>query len=208
MNKTTVHGESLFRALTKIQTSREVMSRLLSATSFPFFQKCPRVSVIKNLSARANELPEFTCSTYTSVPSFRFSFRGSIRTYPRSGFRSGGTSAKTTSFGNHLLGSSENKCEVAAWELQIEILGKALSSPTHSHYLHHLDIPDCFTRHLSQSSKPTRSCIPPRASTPNKAWTNPAESVCPRPGWEARGWVQGGGRGLQLLVGLFKWWVC
>ena len=30
-----------------------------------------------------------------NVPSFRFSFRGSMRTYPRSGFHSGGTSECT-----------------------------------------------------------------------------------------------------------------
>ena len=33
---------------------------------------------------------------HANVPSFRFSFRGNIRMYPRSGFRSEGTSAKTT----------------------------------------------------------------------------------------------------------------
>ena len=37
-----------------------------------------------------------------------FSFRGNIRTYPRSGFRSGGTSAKTTLLETTLLGSSES----------------------------------------------------------------------------------------------------
>ena len=37
-----------------------------------------------------------------------YSFRGNIRTYPRSGFRSGGTSAKTTVLETTLLGSSEN----------------------------------------------------------------------------------------------------
>ena len=56
-----------------------------------------------------------------NVPSFRFSFRGNMRTYPRSGFsfqgsirtylrsgfRSGGTSAKTTLLETTLLGSSE-----------------------------------------------------------------------------------------------------
>ena len=41
-----------------------------------------------------------------NVPSFRFSFRGNMRTYPRSGFRSvgfrsGGTSATTTVLENH-----------------------------------------------------------------------------------------------------------
>ena len=30
-----------------------------------------------------------------NVPSFQFSFRGNMRTYPRSGFRSGGTSERT-----------------------------------------------------------------------------------------------------------------
>ena len=35
-----------------------------------------------------------------NVPSFRFSFRGNIRMYPRSGFRSGGKPAKTTLWEN------------------------------------------------------------------------------------------------------------
>ena len=38
---------------------------------------------------------------HANVPSFRFSFRGNIRMYPRSGFHSGGTSAKTTLLENH-----------------------------------------------------------------------------------------------------------
>ena len=56
-----------------------------------------------------------------NVPSFRFSFRGNMRTYPRSGFRSGGTSectlvpvfrsgetsAKTTLFINPWFGGPE-----------------------------------------------------------------------------------------------------
>ena len=55
-----------------------------------------------------------------NVPSFQFSFQGNMRTYPRSGFRSGenpnvpsfrfsfrGTSAKTTLLETTLLGSSE-----------------------------------------------------------------------------------------------------
>ena len=58
-----------------------------------------------------------------NVPSFRFSFRGNMRTYPRSGFsfrgnirtypgsgfRSGGTSAKTTLLETTLLGSSDKR---------------------------------------------------------------------------------------------------
>ena len=57
-----------------------------------------------------------------NVPSFRFSFRGNLRMYPRSSFRSGGTSkrtlvpvfrsggtsAKTTLLETTLLGSSED----------------------------------------------------------------------------------------------------
>ena len=49
----------------------------------------------------------------THVPVFipgnlraRFSFRGNVRMYPRSGFRSGGTSTKTTLLENHLFGIS------------------------------------------------------------------------------------------------------
>ena len=40
---------------------------------------------------------------HANVPSFWFSFWGKIRTYPRSGFRSGGTSAKTTLLETTLL---------------------------------------------------------------------------------------------------------
>ena len=36
----------------------------------------------------------FVPGEHANVPSFRFSFWGNIRMYPRSGFRSGGTSAK------------------------------------------------------------------------------------------------------------------
>ena len=43
----------------------------------------------------------FVSGEDAKVPSFRFSFRGNMRTYPRSGFRSGGTSAKTTLWENH-----------------------------------------------------------------------------------------------------------
>ena len=51
----------------------------------------------------------FVLGQHANVPSFRFSFRGNIRMYPRSGFRSGGTSAKTTLLETNLLGSSENR---------------------------------------------------------------------------------------------------
>ena len=41
-------------------------------------------------------VPVFVPGEHANVPSFRFSFRGNIRMYPHSGFRSGGTFAKTT----------------------------------------------------------------------------------------------------------------
>ena len=40
-------------------------------------------------------VPVFVPGEHPNVPSFRFSFRGNIRTYPRSGFRPGGTSERT-----------------------------------------------------------------------------------------------------------------
>ena len=46
-------------------------------------------------------VPVFVPGEHSNGPSFRFSFRGNIRMYPRSGFRSGGTSAKTTLLENH-----------------------------------------------------------------------------------------------------------
>ena len=46
-------------------------------------------------------VPVFAPREHANVPSFRFSFRGNIRMYPRSGFRSGGTSAKTTLLEDH-----------------------------------------------------------------------------------------------------------
>ena len=52
-----------------------------------------------------------------NVPSFRFSFRGNMRTHPRSGFRSGGTSAKTTLLETTLLGSSESGPKVTTFVL-------------------------------------------------------------------------------------------
>ena len=45
---------------------------------------------------------------HENVPSFRFSFWGNIRMYPRSGFRSGGTSAKTTLLETFFLSTPEN----------------------------------------------------------------------------------------------------
>ena len=51
-----------------------------------------------------------------NVPSFRFSFQGNIRMYPRSGFRSGGTSAKTTLLENHPFGNPRANSN---WELRI-----------------------------------------------------------------------------------------
>ena len=52
-------------------------------------------------------VPVFVPGEHANIPSFRFSVRGNMRTYPRSGFRSGGTSAKTTLLETTLLGSSE-----------------------------------------------------------------------------------------------------
>ena len=52
-----------------------------------FWRTCPRSG--------------FRSEERANVPLFRFSFRGNIRMYPRSGFRSGGTSAKTTLLENH-----------------------------------------------------------------------------------------------------------
>ena len=46
-----------------------------------------------------------------NVPSFRFLFRGNIRMYPRSGFRSRGTSAKTTLLETTLLPTPETSFE-------------------------------------------------------------------------------------------------
>ena len=43
-----------------------------------------------------------------NVPSFWFSFQGNMRMYPRSGLRSGGTSAKTTLLETTLLATPEN----------------------------------------------------------------------------------------------------
>ena len=43
-------------------------------------------------------VPVFVPGEHANVPSLRFSFRENIRMYPRSGFRSDGTSAKTTLF--------------------------------------------------------------------------------------------------------------
>ena len=43
-----------------------------------------------------------------NMPSFQFSFRGNMRMYSCSGFRSGGTSAKTTLLENHPLSTPEN----------------------------------------------------------------------------------------------------
>ena len=56
------------------------------------------------------KVPSFRFSFRGNIrtyPSFRFSFRGNIRMYPRSGFRSGGTSAKTTLLETTLLSPSE-----------------------------------------------------------------------------------------------------
>ena len=50
----------------------------------------------------------FVPREHANVPSFRFSFRGNIRMYPRSGFRSGGTSAKTALLENHPFGNPRN----------------------------------------------------------------------------------------------------
>ena len=46
-------------------------------------------------------VPVFVPGEHANVPSFWFSFRGNIQMYPRSGFRSGGTSSKTTLLENH-----------------------------------------------------------------------------------------------------------
>ena len=43
---------------------------------------------------------------HANVPSFRFLFRGNIGMYPRSGFRSSGTSAKTILLENHPFANS------------------------------------------------------------------------------------------------------
>ena len=50
-------------------------------------------------------VPVFIPGEHANVPSFRFSFWGNIRMYPRFGFRSGGTSAKTTLLENHPFGN-------------------------------------------------------------------------------------------------------
>ena len=52
-------------------------------------------------------VPVFVPGEHANVPSFRFSFWGNIRMYPRSGFRSGGTSAKTTLLETTLLGTPD-----------------------------------------------------------------------------------------------------
>ena len=46
-------------------------------------------------------------SVGAQVPLFRFFVPGNMRTYPRSGFRSGGTSAKTTLLETTLLGTPD-----------------------------------------------------------------------------------------------------
>ena len=57
----------------------------------------------------------FRSGEHANVPLFRFSFRGNIRMYPRSGFRSGGTSAKTTLLETTLLGTPENQSAHSWW---------------------------------------------------------------------------------------------
>ena len=54
-------------------------------------------------------VPVFRCGEHPNVPSFRIFVAGNIRMYPRSGFRSGGTSAKTTLLETTLLGSSDRQ---------------------------------------------------------------------------------------------------
>ena len=56
----------------------------------------PRAVSYKGGFGERTLVPVFVLGEYANVPSFWFSFRGNIRMYPRSGFRSGGTSAKTT----------------------------------------------------------------------------------------------------------------
>ena len=46
-------------------------------------------------------VPVFVPGEHAKVPSFRLPFWGNSRTYPRSSFRSGGTSAKTTLLEDH-----------------------------------------------------------------------------------------------------------
>ena len=46
-------------------------------------------------------VPVFVPGEHANVASFRFSFRGNMRTYPRSGFRSGEHPPKPPFFGNH-----------------------------------------------------------------------------------------------------------
>ena len=48
-------------------------------------------------------VPVFVPGEHANVPLFRFSFRGNIGMYPRSGFRSGGTSAKPSFWKTTLL---------------------------------------------------------------------------------------------------------
>ena len=59
-------------------------------------------------------VPVFFLGGHANVPSFRLSFQWNIRMYPRSGFRSGGTSPKTTLLETTLLSTPE-KCQTIGY---------------------------------------------------------------------------------------------
>ena len=60
-------------------------------------------------------VPVFVLGEHANVHSFQFSFRGNIRMYPRSGFRSGGTSAKTSLLETHPFGNPRIYSHLSTW---------------------------------------------------------------------------------------------
>ena len=81
---------------------------------------------VKGWFWRTCPVPLFVPGEYENVPLFRFSFRGKIRMYPCSGFRSGGASAKTPLLETTLLSTPEI---IGLWGFQPYSRGKFQEKP-------------------------------------------------------------------------------
>ena len=86
---------------------RPMDARFLSSVGLGFGTRIGRTQLFPTPMLDKNRfLPKRV--VLAEVPSFRFSFRGNMRTYPRSGFRSGGTS-ECTLFRSSFLGEHPPK---------------------------------------------------------------------------------------------------
>ena len=75
------------------------------------FERRQKGGFVKGWFGECALVPVFVLGEHANVASFRFSFRGNIRMYPRSGFRSGGTSAKITPSENHPFANPRHMTE-------------------------------------------------------------------------------------------------